>query len=80
MNVLSNSRAISDQDTEAAPGKIGFGRRSMLFTALRRRIWKWHQDRAALSALRTMNDRDLRDIGLSRTDILAIAANACGFK
>ena len=44
---------------------------SMLAAAMRR-IAQWHRERADMALLHRMTDRDLRDIGLNRTDVQAI--------
>jgi uncharacterized protein YjiS (DUF1127 family) len=44
-----------------------------MFAAAMRRIAQWRRERADMALLHGMTDRDLRDIGLNRTDVQAIA-------
>jgi uncharacterized protein YjiS (DUF1127 family) len=57
--------------TRASFRNIGNGSISMLAAAMRR-IAQWHRERADMALLHRMTDRDLRDIGLNRTDVQAI--------
>jgi uncharacterized protein YjiS (DUF1127 family) len=47
--------------------------RVSMFSTVMRHIAQWRRDRADMAILHGMTDRDLRDIGLSRTDVQAIA-------
>jgi uncharacterized protein YjiS (DUF1127 family) len=44
-----------------------------IFAAAMQHIAQWRRNRADMALLHGMTDRDLRDIGLSRTDVHAIA-------
>jgi uncharacterized protein YjiS (DUF1127 family) len=41
--------------------------------AAMRRVTQWHRERSDMALLQRMTDRDLRDIGLNRTDVQAIS-------
>jgi uncharacterized protein YjiS (DUF1127 family) len=76
---MRNAMSISSEDigpvavgTRASYRSIGNGGISM-FAAAMRCIAQWHRERADMALLHRMTDRDLRDIGLSRTDVHAIA-------
>lgn len=44
-----------------------------MFTGLVHLVLKWRKYHQSLGELSALNDRDLRDIGISRSDIDAIA-------
>lgn len=44
-----------------------------MLAAAMRSIAQWHRERTDMALLHRMTDRDLRDIGLNRTDVQAIA-------
>jgi uncharacterized protein YjiS (DUF1127 family) len=58
--------------TRASFQRIGNGRMSMLAAAMRR-IAQWRRERADMALLHGMADSHLRDIGLNRTDLRAMA-------
>jgi uncharacterized protein YjiS (DUF1127 family) len=71
MSISSEVIGPVDIGTRASFRSIGNGGISMLAAAMRR-IAQWHRERADMALLRRMTDRDLRDIGLNRTDVQAI--------
>jgi len=48
----------------------------MLFAALIERLRIWRRERETLNELRRLNERDLTDIGISPSDLRAIAREA----
>jgi uncharacterized protein YjiS (DUF1127 family) len=79
MNISWDALATGARGTEASALKIRFGYALMPFSVVSRVMSDWRRRRADTSALRMMTDRELRDIGLSRTDAVAIAENIYPF-
>jgi uncharacterized protein YjiS (DUF1127 family) len=71
MSISSEVIGAVDVETQASFRNIGTGSVSILAAVLRR-IAQWHRGRADMALLQQMTDRDLRDIGLNRTDVQAI--------
>ena len=80
MNTSSDALATGARSSKARTSKIQFGTALVLFGAVGRGLSDRRRRRADTSALRTMSDRDLRDIGLNRTDAVAIAENIYPFE
>ena len=80
MNISSDALATGARGTEANALKIRFGYALTLFSAVSRGLSDWRRRRADTSALRMMTDRELRDIGLNRTNVVAIAENIYPFE
>jgi uncharacterized protein YjiS (DUF1127 family) len=72
MSISSEIIGPVDIGTRASFRNIGNGGISMLAAVLRR-IAQWHRERTDMALLQRMTDRNLRDIGLNRTDVQAIA-------
>jgi uncharacterized protein YjiS (DUF1127 family) len=66
--------------TYGSLGLIGrIGRIGALFTAATNSVVVWNDARATRNALSDLTDRELEDIGLSRSDIDAVAITSRGF-
>jgi uncharacterized protein YjiS (DUF1127 family) len=72
MSISSEVIGSVDVGTRASLRNFGNGGISMLAAAMRR-VAQWHRERSDMALLRRMTDRDLRDIGLNRTDVQAIS-------
>jgi uncharacterized protein YjiS (DUF1127 family) len=72
MSISSEVISPVPAGTRASFRNIGNVGISMLAAAMRR-IARWRRERADMALLHGMTDRDLRDIGLNRTDVQAIA-------
>jgi uncharacterized protein YjiS (DUF1127 family) len=72
MNVSEDVVIVSERQRKRAASTAISGLRAGYHYFVAR--WQAHRDHArAISQLRAFNDRDLRDIGLTRLDIRAIA-------
>ena len=66
--------------TRTTYGSLGLiGRIGALFTAATNAVVVWNDARATRKALSDLTDRELEDIGLSRSDIDGVAVTSRGF-
>jgi uncharacterized protein YjiS (DUF1127 family) len=80
MSFMADILSLDAPSTPCPSHKAGFRRAFLPLAKLLRLIAEWRRCRADVATLRLMSDRDLRDIGLCRYDVEAIAGNSYRFE
>ncbi|SDD29134.1 DUF1127 domain-containing protein [Ruegeria marina] len=66
--------------TRTITGSNGLvGRIAAVYNSIASAIVEWNDARVTRNALSKLSDRELEDIGMSRSDIEAVAAGKAGF-